>query len=502
MGSLHTIASLSCYGAIQAPMTRERSQLTHITFRSAYNLQYESIRASDNVPFFAEDGDAYEVNETYMTECNRRIELFRGNARNTTFGVRDEYRMGGEALLEFLDDLQSNVSVHFCHQFCIAHFASLQTYKFLESQPILWVKSDVWFSYLATRIEELQYLQVRLRNLKPPNYGVLTSLISHLIREVTSTHTIPPSHVRNSLAHLQAQTIMNNYGTLFLHDLDLAIKTVLPAIQEYDTEEVLRFMGFSKDNPRKHRQPRAPQVTPETSVAYPLGPTPTWREVMDAIETNPEGFTSPYTYDIFISDSTKAALLFRAFTLQLWLLLNQSWVLGGDISAPETLEDAMDFWTIEYFRSRVVRVVFKATNGGLSGVVRGHKEPSFKQRTSLYFPPPSHTVPRGSQWWILLQPAGYIGQYHKMLENCTEEDADSLNDALADIFGVLQVTSSTAASLKQSLTAHALGASYLCQQLIYCPWLCMDQREQQYQGCYQLSVLPHNWHRGWTLQEF
>ena len=73
-----------------------------------------------------------------------------------------------------------------------------------------------------------------------------------------------------------------------------------------------------------NRQPRAPQVTPETSVAYPLGPTPTWREVMDAIETNPEGFTSPYTYDIFISDSTKAALLFRAFTLQLWLLLNQS----------------------------------------------------------------------------------------------------------------------------------------------------------------------------------
>ena len=49
-----------------------------------------------------------------------------------------------------------------------------------------------------------------------------------------------------------------------------------------------------------------------------------------------------------------------------------------------------------------------------------------------------------------------------MLENCTKEDADSLNDALADIFGVLQVTSSTAASLKQSLTAHALGASYLC----------------------------------------
>ena len=102
-------------------------------------------------------------------------------------------------------------------------------------------------------------------------------------------------------------------------------------------------MSFSKDNSRKHYQHCALQVTLETSVAYPLGPTPTWHEVMDAIKTNLEGFTSPYTYDIFISNSTKAALFFHAFTLQLWLLLNQSWVLSGDISTLETLEDAMDF---------------------------------------------------------------------------------------------------------------------------------------------------------------
>lgn len=68
------------------------------------------IRSSDNVPYFANNGDAYEVNETYHTECNRRISVFRGNAQNTTYGVRDEYRIGGQALLSFLEGWQDKVS--------------------------------------------------------------------------------------------------------------------------------------------------------------------------------------------------------------------------------------------------------------------------------------------------------------------------------------------------------------------------------------------------------
>lgn len=137
-GTLHNIASLSRYGALQAPMSRERSQLSHTVFRSAYNLQYEPIRSSDNVPYFANDGDAYEVNETYHTECNRRISVFRGNAQNTTYGVRDEYRIGGQALLSFLEGWQDKVSSLGCFRPChsLLTYSSDQTVPCLQSNPL------------------------------------------------------------------------------------------------------------------------------------------------------------------------------------------------------------------------------------------------------------------------------------------------------------------------------------------------------------------------------
>ena len=111
-GSLHHIASLSRYGALQAPMGAERARMAHVVYRSSYNLQYEAIRPSDNVPFFAQDGDAYQVNATFKAECNRRITLFEEYAQKGTFGVRDEYRISGEAVMSFFADWQDKVCVH------------------------------------------------------------------------------------------------------------------------------------------------------------------------------------------------------------------------------------------------------------------------------------------------------------------------------------------------------------------------------------------------------
>ena len=73
--------------------------------------------------------------------------------------------------------------------------ANPQTSDFLATEPILWLPSKVWFKYLAARVEELEMLQRRLQQIHPPNYGVLTSLVCYLIREVTSTQLIPPAHV-------------------------------------------------------------------------------------------------------------------------------------------------------------------------------------------------------------------------------------------------------------------------------------------------------------------
>lgn len=108
-GSLHHIASLSRYGALQAPMGSERARQTHVVSRSSYNLQYEVIRASNNQPYFAEDGDAYEGHLIYRQECTRRVQIYRGECQQHTYGVRDEYRIGGEALQDFFTNWQDKV---------------------------------------------------------------------------------------------------------------------------------------------------------------------------------------------------------------------------------------------------------------------------------------------------------------------------------------------------------------------------------------------------------
>ena len=257
---------------------------------------------------------------------------------------------------------------------------------------------------------------------------------------MTSTNPVPPPHVRHALAHLEAQTVMNNYGSLFLHDLDLSTQTVLPEIQEHDTEDILRLLGLSKSSSKRVRQPRRVNPIPETSIGYPLGPAPSWSEIARFIEDNPEGFTRPYVFELYISDTTKAAILFRSFTIQIWLLVHDSWLMNKHFSAPKTVEEAMEFWTMEFCRARIARVSFKASNGGLTGSIPGHKELSFRERaTAWYFPPPDQSARKGSQWWIYFQEVGYIHSYHNMLQSCDEDDAESLNNALTDIFGFIQV---------------------------------------------------------------
>ncbi|KAI0323641.1 hypothetical protein GY45DRAFT_1264276 [Cubamyces sp. BRFM 1775] len=421
-GTLHNIATLSRYGALQAPMSRERSQLSHVVFRSAYNLQYEPIRSSDNLPYFAKDGDAYETNETYHAECNRRLSLFRGNAQNTTYGVRDEYRIGGQALLSFLQGWQD------------------KTRQFLACNPILWIKSEHWFEYLAARVEVLQYLQIRLSMLQPPNYAILTSLICHLIREVSSTHTIPPQHVRASLAHLQAQTIINNYGTLFLHDLNLSAIPMLPAIQDHDDETVFRTLEISiaaRTDIRKRRVQPVPNVA---SAGYPLGPSPAWADIANAISSHPEGFVQPYQFDLYIPHTTTAARLFILFTFHAWSMISNAWLINSSITCPSSLEDAMEYWTIGAARGSLARTAFEATNGGLTGPVHGHREPSFRDRAQIFFPPLGHTVPSGSQWWFLINASmGYIHEYHRILQTSSNAAAQDINDALHHIFSHLQL---------------------------------------------------------------
>jgi hypothetical protein len=108
-GQIHTVNTLARYGAIQAEMQSERMRRTHIIHRSAYPLVYEPTRRKDNQPFFANDGDAYELNERWTDACEVREKIYQGPVQQRSYGVRDEYRVGGFAAKTLLENAETSV---------------------------------------------------------------------------------------------------------------------------------------------------------------------------------------------------------------------------------------------------------------------------------------------------------------------------------------------------------------------------------------------------------
>jgi hypothetical protein len=108
-GEIHHHNTLSRYGALQAEMQQERSQQTHIAFRSTYNLYYESIRTNSNQANFASDSDAYKLSPSYMAECAEIAKVVEG-CKEKTYGVRDEYRVSGHAARIILENVEEKVS--------------------------------------------------------------------------------------------------------------------------------------------------------------------------------------------------------------------------------------------------------------------------------------------------------------------------------------------------------------------------------------------------------
>jgi len=100
-GTAHHINTLAGFGALQAEMTRERSQRVHIMLRSAYNLSYEPVRKKDNDPWFCGDADAYNLTETFFSACEEKSKQY-SNRGSRSYGVRDEYRVSGQAAVDIL----------------------------------------------------------------------------------------------------------------------------------------------------------------------------------------------------------------------------------------------------------------------------------------------------------------------------------------------------------------------------------------------------------------
>jgi hypothetical protein len=100
-GTTHHSCTLSGYGGKQAEMRLERMKQVHIAFRSTYNLCFEVVRCPGQAQYLCTDEEAIKVNDKFLIGCDQWKKLFQ-TAQQNSFGVREEIRGSGIALVDIL----------------------------------------------------------------------------------------------------------------------------------------------------------------------------------------------------------------------------------------------------------------------------------------------------------------------------------------------------------------------------------------------------------------
>ncbi|KAG1789580.1 uncharacterized protein HD556DRAFT_1446798 [Suillus plorans] len=425
-GEIHHQNTLSRYGALQAEMQQQRSQQTHIAFRSSYNLYYESIRTNNNKVNFASDSDAYKLSPSYMAECFEIMKVVEG-CKGKTYGVRDEYRVSGQAARTMLDNIEN------------------KAIDYLRSDPILWIPSNVWFELIRRRVREIQRTQIFIVKKNPPNLGTLTGLLNHMLRSTISTPIVYDRHVRESLALLEYRNVLETAGMFFLQEFDLCSETCLEEVQQIDDVNVLALMGVNAKAQRDKAVGKVEgwKITESGMEGYPLGRTPTWTQLKTAISSSPATIMRPWVWlSSFSNIELSVERLVVAFTRHMWLMLTDE-VLKGIRPYPKSLKESMKCWTMTSIDDTLALVAFEACNSGLhdhTGVTPGRMGPksrAFVDRCSLFFPDPDASHKNNAQWSTLWEGDGYIAQFHRMMKMMEEEQRVLLKQGLREVFSNL-----------------------------------------------------------------
>ncbi|KAG2045498.1 hypothetical protein BDR06DRAFT_1015590 [Suillus hirtellus] len=321
----------------------------------------------------------------------------------------------------------------------------MQAIPYLQSDPILWIPSTIWFELIRRRIREIQRTQVSIVKKNPPNLGILTGLLNHMLRSTTSTPIIYDSHVRESLALLEYRNVLETAGMFFLQDFDLSSSTCLDEVQQIDDVNVLGLMGVTAKAQRDRavKSMDAWRSNEAESEEYPLGRTPTWTTLKTTIANSPATIMRDWSWTSRMSNiQLTVGRLVVMFTRHTWLMLMQE-VLKGIAPYPNSLCEAMKCWTITSIDDTLASVAFEACNAGLhdnTGVTPGRLGPqsrAFADRCSLFFPEPDACHKRNDQWSELWEGHGYIGEFHRMMKTLDEDQQASLKQGLRDVFSEL-----------------------------------------------------------------
>jgi len=318
---------------------------------------------------------------------------------------------------------------------------------FINSQPILWLPSDVWFKFLDRRLGILAEMQTKLYIIRPPNYGALSGLFAYLMQSVIFTPPVVNTFIRESLAALEYKRHCNSDGMFFLHTFDLSKDPCLEEILQVDDCNIKRLLGGIKD-PGVTWAQALPEGGDEENINYPLGRTPTWAEITQSLQTNPLELMPKWSFPVELEhyadaeeDSVegRACEIFIKFTRGLWIVVNPQWMRSrtpeAQIMKLTTIQEALGCWSVDFICERMENLRFRPCNSGFREV-SGRRQLSFSDRLKVYFPDEGEVLPE--LWKVFVEESGYVDLYHKVCRDLGTNDTRELNRCLGELLSHCQ----------------------------------------------------------------
>ncbi|KZT17217.1 hypothetical protein NEOLEDRAFT_1081904, partial [Neolentinus lepideus HHB14362 ss-1] len=276
-GTVHHINTLSKYGALQAEQPSSRMERTGVVFRSAYNQQYELLRRHDNSRVLFQDKEMYHRSRQYVKDKSQVLSLLRGRAARKSYGVREEFRVSGQAVVKAAEAIDQQIHTR------------------LSNNAVIWIPSHLWFASLADRVEAIDHVHQELRQKARPNYATMTGLLSYMMQCTVFTPPVTRAFVREALQILSFQANMDRFNMFFLPSLDLRQQNCLQELEEEDHYHVFQELGLPYHK-RHVAYPDVRDLPKGDVVKYPLGPTPSWSTIRKALREHPWQIVSHYQW--------------------------------------------------------------------------------------------------------------------------------------------------------------------------------------------------------------
>lgn len=308
------------------------------------------------------------------------------------------------------------------------------------------------------RLLGLQKIQEQLGNTRPPNYGTLTAVVTHLLRHTIVTPPVKTQFLKNSLEQIRFQEIRSRFGIFFLHGLRIE-RGILEEVSSEDGQEVINFYGKSLIR-RQHvaKESTATHLArhnKHTDDAYPWSTHISWKTLKSLLANFPREFLRPSPLNLTRQPSYHlSGVLFCTFTTDIWLLVSESYATRRSLPQPHSLEEAIKAWSITSVKELLnERCLFVPGYKNPQCLSKLSSAPSFSSSVmSTFFPPAEsihgHSFSEKSLWAQLLA-RGYLHDYVDYFKQWDRKDFEVLRDDLDWIFNHIQCLPDTGLYSKQ-----------------------------------------------------